>query len=203
MHDLKTAIANEAEARAHMLAVNEKLVEATRARDATAADLAALQSNLEAAAQKHAEAVAAVELGDADVDTDITAAELAKARAALADEADLLQKLRTQTAIVDALEARYLASHVPLNEAVADMKAARIAVLEARAREAHQAAKDSVVAVTTRMAELLAAARALEANGGRWSLGTFDPVLALSAAQPDAAAVELMAASLARELDAA
>lgn len=168
---LNAATAAEAEARASMLAINEKLNAATRARDTTAADLAALQSNFETAAEKHAQAVAAVELGE-DADTEATAAELAKARAALDGEAELAQTLRAQTAIVEALEARYLASHGPLNQAVATVKAAKVELLRLRAKHALRDAERLRDTLAERAAEMVALSGVLSELGSSWPGGS-------------------------------
>lgn len=170
MLDLKTAITAEAEARAQMQAINERLNEAHRARDKTAADLAALESNLEGAAQRHAEAVAAIELGE-EADTDATAAELEKARAALAGEADLRQEIRKQSAIVDALHTRYLSAHAAHGRALNDLKAAKVETLQLRAKEAVLEAERMTDALADKGAELMALSGLLSEQGAPWQGG--------------------------------
>lgn len=168
--NLKTAITAEAEARAKMLALKERLNEAHRARDKTAADLAALESNLETAAQRHAEAVAAVELGE-EADTDATAAELEKARAELAVEADLRQEIRKQSALVDALRTRYLAAHAEHGRAAADLKAAKVEALQLRAKDAVIEAERMTDALADKGAELMALSGLLSEQGAPWQGG--------------------------------
>lgn len=168
---LTAAINAEAEARASMIAIIEKANAAARARDTTAADLAALQSNFEAAAEKHAQAVAAVELGE-EADTDATAAELATARTALDREAELAQTLRAQTAVVEALEARYLASHGPLNQAVATVKAAKVELLRLRSKHALRDAERLRDTLAERAAEMVALSGVLSELGSGWPGGS-------------------------------
>lgn len=168
---LTAAINAEAEARASMLAINEKLNATARARDIIASDLAALQSNFDAATKKHAQAVAAVELGE-DADTEATAAELAKARAALDREAELAQTLRAQTAVVEALEARYLASHGPLNQAVATVKAAKVEFLRLRSKHALRDAERLRDSLAERAAEMVALSGVLSELGSGWPGGS-------------------------------
>jgi len=199
MLELKTAITTEAEARAQMQAINERLNEAHRARDKTAADLASLESNLEAAAQRHAEAVAVIEL-DGNADTDATAAELEKARAALAGEADLRQEIRKQSAVVDALHNRYLAAHAAHGRAAADLKAAKVEALRLRAKGAVIEAERMTDALADKGAELMALSGLLNEQGAPWQGGFvyMDRVVS-----PAADAVAAHRAALMAELEAA
>lgn len=199
---LKTTAAEVAHALKAVTEVERKAADASRERDALRAEIEGLDAAVEAAEQDHAAALAAIQLGEGE-SADDTSIKLMAARDAAKARPELAMRLRVAESVVTSLEARHRDAVARYTAATEAAKAARVAELEARAREAYQAAKDSVVIVSTRMAELLAVARALEANGGRWSLGTFDPVLALSTAHPDKAAVELMAASLSRELEAA
>lgn len=168
--NLKTVITTEAEARAQMQAINERLNEAHRARDKTTADLAALEANLEAAAQRHAEAVAAIELGG-EADTDATAAELEKARASLAGEADLRQEIRKQSAVVDALHTRYLSAHAAHGRAAADLKVAKIETLQLRAKGTVIEAERMTDALADKGAELMALSGLLSEQGAPWQGG--------------------------------
>lgn len=201
MNELKNTAAAAADALNAVVEIERKAADASRERDALRADIEGLDAAVEAAEQDHAAALAAIQLGERD-NADETSIKLAEARDAAKARPELVMRLRVAESVVASLEARHRDAVARYTAATEAAKAARVAELEARAREAHQAARDAVVVVATRMAELLAVARALEANGGRWSLGTFDPVLALSTAHPDKAAVELMVASLSSELEA-
>ena len=165
MIELKTAIAAEDAARILMLDTNERLNEAHRARDKAVADLSALESNLEAATQRHAEAVVD------GADTAATAAELDKARAALAGEAALRQEIREKTAVVDALQTRYLAAHAEHGRAAADLKVAKVETLQLKAKEAAIEAERMTGALADKGAELMALSGLLSEQGAPWRGG--------------------------------
>lgn len=202
IEELKNTTAEVADALKAVTEIERKIAGAARERDAMRAEIEGLDAAVDTAEHEHATALAAIQLGERE-NADETSIALNEARDAAKARPDLAMKLRTAEAVVSNLEGRHGDAVAHYTAAVEAAKAARVNLLEVRAREAHQAAADSIITVATRMAELEAVFRALQANGGRWSLGTFDPVTALSIAKPDAAAVELMAARLTRELEAA
>lgn len=153
-----------------MQTINARLTEANLERDKTAAELAAIESNLEVAAQCHAEAVAAVELGE-EADIDATAAELEKARAALVDEINLRQKLRTQAAVADVLGHRASAAHAAYTEAAAELKAAKVEMLRLRTKGALLEADRLVDVLADKSAELVALSGLLNEHGSPWQGG--------------------------------
>lgn len=192
--DLKTAIITEAEARAMMLATNERLNEASRAHGQDVADLAALESSLEAATRRHAEAVAD------EADTADTAAEIATARAALAGEADLRRKIREQSAVVDVLRTRYLSAHAAHGRAANELKAAKVEDLQLRAKEAVIEAERLTDALADKAAQLMALSGLLGELGASWQGGM---VYIDRAVKPPADAVARYRAELLAEINQA
>ncbi|MCU0809941.1 MAG: hypothetical protein MUE59_02685 [Thiobacillaceae bacterium] len=202
MTELKTAAAAVADTLNTVAEIERKAADAVRERDTLRAELEALDAAVDAAEQEHAEALAAVQLGERE-NADDTSIRLAVARDAAKARPDLAMRSRVSESVVASLEGRHREAVAKYTTAIESVKAARIKLLEGKAQQAMEAARESVSTVATRMAEVHAVVRALEAAGGHWMGGSFDPVTALSTARPDAAAIELMASALSRELQAA
>lgn len=201
--ELKIAITAADEAHKAMVEAASMHREAAETRDELQQQLDSLAAGLESAESAHAEAVAGAELGE-DADPAATAAALAQARRALDDAGpDLRHRLRVADVLVSKLQTRYLSANALHAQAVADLNAARIAVLEAKAKQAIDGAGDAVAALIGRIAEVQAARRVLEAHGGKWIHGAFDPLATLSNTRLDHNVVELMIDGLQAEIGAA
>lgn len=197
IEELKTTTAEVADALRVTTEVAREVVEASRERDTLRAEIEGLDAAVESAEQALADALAAVQLGERE-NADDASIKLAEARDAAKARPDLALRLRVAESVVVNLEARQRDAAARHAAAVEAAKAARIAVAEAKAQQAMDAARDGVGELRNRIAEAQAARRVLEGVGGRWMLGSID--IHEHSFTPDPAAVGLMVASLSREI---
>lgn len=198
--ELKIAAAEVTNAHKAMMEVERKAAAASHERDALRTEIEALDAAVDSAEHEHAAALAAVQLGERE-NADETSIKLVEARDAAKARADLEMRLRVAESVVASIEARQREAVTRYTTAAEAAQAVRIAAAEARAQQAMEAARDGVAELRNRVAEAQAAKRVLETVGGRWALGAIE--IHEHSFNPDPAAVELIAASLRRELEAA
>lgn len=197
---LKTLTAALATAHAELQKRQQAISEATRKRDALAAELAGLDAAVEGAEIDHAATLAAIELGE-KADTKATAAALEEARRAQAKAPELRQQHRVLDALVAGLERRYLEAHAKAEEANAQHRAALVAELEHRAAATLEDARALVDSLAGRGAELAALRGLLAELRQPWEHGGI--VITESLLNPAAVAVEAVKQSIRSELTTA
>lgn len=197
--NLKTISADLTAVKAEVGTIQQKLAEAAARRDGLLAEVQGIDAAIEGAELAHAAALAAVELGEADNTTD-TAAALDAVRESASSKPELVQQRRTADAVIEGLTRRYEEAHgryIALNE---QHRAAQVAYMEDRAREAMDEAREAISHVANKVAEAAAVRRVLESVGGRWNLGSIELGPYSPIFNPDKNAVELMAAALHNEI---
>lgn len=200
--NLKPITAALEAAKAELDAIAKKISEASSRRDSLLAEVQGIDAAIEGAELAHASALAAVELGEAD-NTEATAEALDAARAALSRKSELIQQRRTADALIEGLTRRYEEAHGRYVALIEQHRAAQIAYVENKAWLAMDDIRDALAEVASAVAEATAVRRVLESIGGHWNLGGFELNEYHQIFNPDHAAVELMVASLRRELEAA